>query len=127
MSEEHKLKMKTAREKKQKEKRESMIILKQEKDLLRIKKVKEVTLLKEEVENDVKPQSKQSPNINIEDAVLEGIAKYEIVRKKRKAEKRQQKDEDLAKQKIKDTLIRAINPRGHNNNNNNNNMFYGYY
>ena len=91
-----------------------MVILKQEKDLLRIKKVKEVTLLKEEVENDVKPQSKQSPNINIEEAVLDGIAKYEIVRKKRKAVKRQQKDEDEAKQKIKDTLLRAINPKDHN-------------
>ena len=81
MSDEHKLKMKTAREKKQKEKRESMVILKQEKDLLRIKKVKEVTELKDEVENNIKPKQN---NIDVEKAVLDGITKYEIVRKQRK-------------------------------------------
>lgn len=130
MTDEHKLKMKTAREKKQKEKRESMVILKQEKDLLRIKKVKEVTQLKDEVENNIKPNSlinacgvKQyhySNNMDVEKAVLDGITKYEIVRKQRKLEKKQMKEEEEAKSKVQQTLLRAINPRD-------NNMFSGCY
>ena len=121
MSDEHKLKMKTAREKKQKEKRESMVILKQEKDLLRIKKVKEVTELKDEVENNIKPkQYHYSNNMDVEKAVLDGITKYEIVRKQRKLEKKQMKEEEEAKSKVQQTLLRAINPRD-------NNMFSGCY
>ena len=121
MSDDHKLKMKTAREKKQKEKRESMVILKQEKDLLRIKKVKEVTELKDEVENNIKPkQYHYSNNMDVEKAVLDGITKYEIVRKQRKLEKRQLKEEEEAKSKVQQTLLRAINPRD-------NNMFSGCY
>ena len=121
MSDDHKLKMKTAREKKQKEKRESMVILKQEKDLLRIKKVKEVTELKDEVENNIKPkQYHYSNNMDVEKAVLDGITKYEIVRKQRKLEKKKQKEEDDAKSKIQETLLRAINPRDTN-------MFAGCY
>ena len=121
MSDEHKLKMKTAREKKQKEKRESMVILKQEKDLLRIKKVKEVIELKDEVENNIKPkQYHYSNNMDVEKAVLDGITKYEIVRKQRKLEKKQMKEEDEAKSKVQQTLLRAINPRD-------NNMFAGCY
>tara|TARA_R110002126_G_scaffold61513_1_gene158974 strand:- start:895 stop:1260 length:366 start_codon:yes stop_codon:yes gene_type:complete len=115
MSDEHKLKMKTAREKKQKEKRESMVILKQEKDLLRIKKVKEVTELKDEVENNIKPkQYHYSNNMDVEKAVLDGITKYEIVRKQRKLEKKQLKEEEEAKSKVQQTLLRAINPRDNN-------------
>ena len=115
MSDDHKLKMKTAREKKQKEKRESMVILKQEKDLLRIKKVKEVTELKDEVENNIKPkQYHYSNNMDVEKAVLDGITKYEIVRKQRKLEKRQLKEEEEAKSKVQQTLLRAINPRDNN-------------
>ena len=115
MSDEHKLKMKTAREKKQKEKRESMVILKQEKDLLRIKKVKEVTELKDEVENNIKPkQYHYSNNMDVEKAVLDGITKYEIVRKQRKLEKKKMKEEEEAKSKVQQTLLRAINPRDNN-------------
>tara|TARA_R110000772_G_scaffold23430_1_gene62695 strand:+ start:316 stop:933 length:618 start_codon:yes stop_codon:yes gene_type:complete len=121
MTDEHKLKMKTAREKKQKEKRESMVILKQEKDLLRIKKVKEVTQLKDEVENNVKPkQYHYSNNMDVEKAVLDGITKYEIVRKQRKLEKKKKKEEEDAKSQVQQTLLRAINPRD-------NNMFAGCY
>ena len=121
MSDEHKLKMKTAREKKQKEKRESMVILKQEKDLLRIKKVKEVTELKDEVENNIKPkQYHYSNNMDVEKAVLDGITKYEIVRKQRKLEKKKMKEEEEAKSKVQQTLLRAINPRDTN-------MFSGCY
>jgi len=115
MTDEHKLKMKTAREKKQKEKRESMVILKQEKDLLRIKKVKEVTQLKDEVENNVKPkQYHYSNNLDVEKAVLDGITKYEIVRKQRKLEKKKKKEEEDAKSQVQQTLLRAINPRDNN-------------
>ena len=121
MSDDHKLKMKTAREKKQKEKRDSMVILKQEKDLLRIKKVKEVIELKDEVENNIKPkQYHYSNNMDVEKAVLDGITKYEIVRKQRKLEKKQMKEEEEAKSKVQQTLLRAINPRD-------NNMFSGCY
>ena len=121
MSDDHKLKMKTAREKKQKEKRESMVILKQEKDLLRIKKVKEVTELKDEVENNIKPkQYHYSNNMDVEKAVLDGITKYEIVRKQRKLEKKKMKEEEEAKSKVQQTLLRAINPRDTN-------MFSGCY
>ena len=114
MTEEHKAKMKAAREKKQKEKREAQTILKQEKDLLRKKKVKDVTALKEEIENP-KPKPPPKKEINIEQAVMDGIMKYETIRKQRKSEKKKVQQEEAEKKKLQDTLLRAVRPQKNNN------------
>ena len=121
MTEEHKAKMKAAREKTQKEKREARELMKQEKVLLRQKKVKEVSKLKKEVEEpeeitkEEEPKkeepTKQSEAIDIEKAVLDGIMKYETIRKTRKADKKKEKEKEASDKQIRDTLLRATNPK----------------
>jgi len=119
MSEEHKAKMKAARERTQKEKREARELMKQEKVLLRQKKVKEVSKLKKEIEEPVEEEIKVEPPspieksepIDIEKAVLDGIMKYETIRKSRKAEKKKVKEKEASDKQIRDTLLRATNPK----------------
>ena len=121
MTEEHKAKMKAARERTQKEKREVRDIMKQEKVLLRQKKVKEVSKLKKEIEDETKePEeiipsiekpTKQSEPVDIEKAVLDGIMKYETLRKSRKVEKKKVKEKEASNKQIRDTLLRATNPK----------------
>ena len=117
MSDEHKAKMKSARERTQKQKREVRDIIKQEKVLLRQKKVKEVSKLKKEVEEPLEeeeyipPQIKQSDPVDIEKAVLDGIMKYETLRKSRKVEKKKVKEKEATDKQIRDTLLRATNPK----------------
>ena len=121
MTEEHKAKMKAAREKTQKEKREARELMKQEKVLLRQKKVKEVSKLKKEVEEpeeitkEEEPTkeepTKQTESVDIEKAVLDGIMKYETIRKTRKADKKKEKEKEASDKQIRDTLLRATNPK----------------
>lgn len=120
MTEEHKAKMKAARERTQKEKREARELMKQEKVLLRQKKVKEVSKLKKEIEDPVEEEiskeeepkpTKQSEPIDIEKAVLDGIMKYETIRKSRKADKKKEKEQEASDKQIRDTLLRATNPK----------------
>jgi hypothetical protein len=118
MTEEHKAKMKAAREKTQKAKREARELMKEEKVLLRQKKVKEVSKLKKEVEDPVEeeikveppPQIEKSEPVDIEKAVLDGIMKYETIRKSRKADKKKEKEKEASDKQIRDTLLRATNP-----------------
>jgi hypothetical protein len=120
MTEEHKAKMKAAREKTQKAKREARELIKEEKVLLRQKKVKEVSKLKKEIEEPeeitkeeepIKEEpTKQTEPIDIEKAVLDGIMKYETIRKTRKADKKKEKEKEASDKQIRDTLLRATNP-----------------
>ena len=124
MTEEHKAKMKAARERTQKAKREARDLIKQEKVLLRQKKVKEVSKLKKEVEDPIETEeptkeeepiieepTKQSEPVDIEKAVLDGIMKYETIRKTRKADKKKEKEKEASDKQIRDTLLRATNPK----------------
>ena len=140
LSEEHKRKMREAREKTQKEKRDATNFIKQKKDLVRQKKLLEVQALKKEIDNTPKPDpinqrpasptppsprrptppppkiraaSPQPRNVDIEKAVLDGITKYEILRKTRKEEKKKNKAVQDEHDKIQATIMRAMQPRNH--------------
>ena len=135
LSEEHKRKMREARERTQKEKRDATNFMKQKKDLVRQKKLLEVQALKKEIDNTPKPDPinqrpaspipqeppppkiratvPQSQSVDIEKAVLEGITKYEILRKTRKEEKKKNKAVQDEHDKIQATIMRAMQPRNH--------------
>lgn len=119
MSEEHKQKLALAREKamavrkaKAEEKKKMKELEKEEKELLKAQKVKKVQKLKKEVEEPeevvVQKPSIQPQQISgltkkdLEDAQFEAIAKYESMRKQRKAEKKQ-----------KEELLKKIAPQQH--------------
>ena len=112
MSEEHKKKLAEARKKavevrKQKaiERKQQQALDKEEKELLKKQKVKRVQKLKEEVEEPATPKPAPAPvqepapiqrdsetwitKKDLEQAQYEAIAKYETLRKQRKAEKKQ--------------------------------------
>ena len=105
MSEEHKEKLKYAREKaiesrrqKQKERQEQKEFEAQEKELLKKKKQKDFEKLKKEVNDEVAPEPSPKPQIiqqsftkkDLEEAQLDAIIKYEAIRKERKAKKREE-------------------------------------
>ena len=123
MSAEHKEKLKIAREKalevrraNSKAKKEDKELIKKEKQLLR--KQKEQTVQKLEKDTNDYSDSKPAPQkkeINIEEAVLNGITQYEIIRKQRKKEKNENNKKLQESQQIKDQLSRAIAPKKPNN------------
>ena len=111
LSEEHKLKLAKAREKayiarkaKAKARKEDKELDKKSKELLRVKKQKDVEKLEKEVISGIKPTS-TTTSIDIEKAVLDGIAKYEELRKARKKEKealqKKEKEENEVREKLK--------------------------
>lgn len=111
LSEEHKLKLAKAREKayiarkaKAKVRKEDKELDKKSKELLRVKKQKDVEKLEKEVISGIKPTS-TTTSIDIEKAVLDGIAKYETLRKARKKEKeavqKKEKEENEVREKLK--------------------------
>ena len=135
MSEEHKAKLALAREKamavrkaKAEEKKKMKALENEEKELLKTQKVKRVQKLKkqveaedDEVDNGVE-KIKQEPHYmkenqrvgvtvfskkDLEDAQFEAIAKYETLRKQRKAEKKQQQ----AIEQSKKELLNKLNPQ----------------
>jgi len=121
MSEAHKEKLKFAREKaiasrqtKAKERKEMKSLDMKEKELLKQQKVHKVKKLEKEVEGhvefDEKPKVESKP-IDIENAVFEGIAKYETLRKQRKKDKQLTKSKEEAEQQVRDTLMRAVTPQ----------------
>ncbi len=122
MSEEHKEKLKLAREKamasrkkKAQERKESKELEKQEKELLKKQKVKRVQKLKEEVEEDVPPQPIK-PNVSftkedLEEAQLKAIMNYEKIRKSRKAEKQERLKKEKEEEALKQTIRRAVQPQ----------------
>tara|TARA_R110002074_G_scaffold388957_2_gene571944 strand:- start:1298 stop:1999 length:702 start_codon:yes stop_codon:yes gene_type:complete len=119
MSEAHKLKLKAAREKavavrkaKAQVRKEDKLLDKKTTELLRTKKKKEVDRLEKEV-NDEIPTPKPSPEgygVDVEKAVLDGIAKYEVLRKQRKKEKQEVQKKEKEENEMKDKLRRAIAP-----------------
>ncbi len=121
MSEEHKAKLALAREKamavrkaKALEKKKMKEIEKETNNLRKKKKMKEFEQLKTEVNEDIPPQkisvvekpASSFTKKDLEDAQLEAITKYEILRKARKEEKRKQQAID----KQKKELLNKINP-----------------
>jgi hypothetical protein len=105
------------RQKKAADKKETLEIEKQEKELLKKQRVKKLKKLKEEVEEGepvapppAAPIKKESSGVDVERAVLEGITKYELIRKQRKKEKREQEARDKEEDMVRETLRRAVAP-----------------
>lgn len=131
MSEEHKEKLKFAREKamasrksKAKERKESKALDIEEKELLKKQKVKRVKKLKEEVDDETdevnpnfvyedtkKSSNKQSfSKEDLEDAQLNAILNYEKIRKERKKEKLEKLKQNADQEQLKQKLRRAVAP-----------------
>ena len=122
MSEEHKDKLKIAREKamesrrkKAQERKDAKELEKEEKELLKKQKVKRVKQLKEEVEEDIPPKKEivkeQSfTKKDLEDAQLQAIMNYEKIRKSRKAEKQEKMKKEAEEEAIKNQIRRAVAP-----------------
>ena len=131
MSEEHKEKLKFAREKamasrksKAKERKESKALDLEEKELLKKQKVKRVKKLKEEVDDETdevnpnfvyedtkKSSNKQSfSKEDLEDAQLNAILNYEKIRKERKKEKLEKLKQNADQEQLKQKLRRAVAP-----------------
>ena len=131
MSEEHKEKLKFAREKamasrksKAKERKESKALDLEEKELLKKQKVKRVKKLKEEVDDETdevnpnfvyedtkKSSNKQSfSKEDLEDAQLNAILNYEKIRKERKKEKHEKLKQNADQEQLKQKLRRAVAP-----------------
>tara|TARA_R110001592_G_scaffold134903_1_gene350779 strand:+ start:114 stop:722 length:609 start_codon:yes stop_codon:yes gene_type:complete len=119
MTEEHKAKLFSARDKAMKvrkanaeERKKMKAVDIEEKDLLKKQKIKRVKKLKEEVDSDneetiIKPikQTSQITKKDLEDAQLDAIIKYEAMRKERKAEKK--KAEMIENERL--NMINTIN------------------
>jgi len=123
MSEEHKQKLALAREKamaarkkKAADKKVAKALELEEKELLKKQKHKRVQKLKEEVEEDIKP-NEPKPNGNfftkeqLEEAQLNAIMNYEKIRKTRKAEKKEKQKKDMEQEALKQTIRRAVQPQ----------------
>ena len=90
--------------------------------LLKKQRIKKVKKLKEEVEEpeplkEIKETARPNQNnVDVEKAVLEGITKYELIRKQRKKEKREQEARDKEEDLVRETLRRAVapTPKAHN-------------
>ena len=120
MSEAHKLKLKAVREKamatrkaKAAVRKEDKLLQKKNQELLRTKKKKDVEKLEKEINNEL-PTPKPSPEsygVDVEKAVLDGIAKYEVLRKQRKKEKQESQKKEKEENEMKEKLRRAIAPQ----------------
>ena len=120
MTEEHKEKLKVAREKamasriaKAKERKENIELEKQEKELLKAQKVKRVQKLKEEVNDEPIKEIKKEPIFtkkDLEEAQLQAIMNYEKIRKSRKAEKEERKKKEAEEEALRNQLRRAVAP-----------------
>ena len=119
MTEEHKAKLFSARDKAMKvrkanaeERKKMKAVDIEEKDLLKKQKIKRVKKLKEEVDSDNEEtiiktikQTSQITKKDLEDAQLDAIIKYEAMRKERKAEKK--KAEMIENERL--NMINTIN------------------
>ena len=122
MSEEHKEKLKKAREKAMavrkknaQEKKDAKALDKEEKELLKKQKVKRVKQLKEEVDEvaPTQPIKKQEPIFtkkDLEDAQLSAIMNYEKIRKSRKEQKKIEAEKNKEEEALKAQLRRAVAP-----------------
>lgn len=124
MTEEHKEKLKVAREKamasriaKAKERRENIELERQERELLKAQKVKRVQKLKAEVNDEVVNEPlkeiKSEPSFtkkDLEEAQLQAIMNYEKIRKSRKAEKKERQKVEAEQEALRNQLRRAVAP-----------------
>ena len=127
LSDAHKEKLKAARVKAIEvrrqmaaEKKEAKDLESVEKDLLKKQRVRKVQKLKEEVDNDppqesvpfkeIKEKAQPAQPVDVEKAVIEGITKYELIRKLRKKEKREQEAREKEENLVRETLRRAVAP-----------------
>lgn len=110
-----------ARLRKSAERKADLQLAKDEKDLLKKQRVKRVNQLKEEVGEEPKPapEPKQPPappkssaysQSDLDDAVLNGIMKYETIRKQRKETKKVDAAAAAEKEAIKAQLRAAVAP-----------------
>ena len=144
MSEEHKEKLKGAREKalevrrkNANEKKEMKDLQKEEKELIKKSQIKKVNKLKEEVGIDIVVKESPEPKPpseplkgepvsdgrltkkDLEDAQLEAIIKYEMIRKQRKKEKYEKQKHEKEEAQVRETLMRAVAPQRNNYQSNN--------
>ena len=119
MSEEHKEKLKMAREKALETRRRNSKDKKELVDLEKRAKQKKKDQLKKFVESDeeeeVKPKVVErivKQDIDVEKAVLDGIMKYETIRKARKKKKYEDQEVDRDHEKLKKQINNAIQPQG---------------
>ena len=142
--EEHKEKLKGAREKalevrrkNANEKKEMKDLQKEEKELIKKSQIKKVNKLKEEVGIDIVVKESPEPKPpseplkgepvsdgrltkkDLEDAQLEAIIKYEMIRKQRKKEKYEKQKHEKEEAQVRETLMRAVAPQRNNYQSNN--------
>lgn len=139
MSEEHKAKLKVARDKalavrrkNAAEKKELKDLQKQEKELIKKNQIKKVNKLKEEIGDEEAPEPIKEPikkreasyptstitKKDLEEAQLEAIIKYETIRKQRKKEKQERMKHENEQKLVRDTLMRAVAPKNNYKTNN---------
>ena len=117
MTEEHKEKLKLAREKAMLAKKKNALERKELKELETKAIVKKKATKKKELEdivNDVpppRPTAEIDPQI-IEKAIAEALQKNEIMRQRRKEKKKADKDEAIEKAKAEEEIRKAIYPPG---------------
>jgi hypothetical protein len=124
MSEAHKEKLKAARVKamesrkaKAQEKKDAKALEKEEKELLKKQKVKRVKQLKEEVDEEPKPKSREADypistitKKDLEEAQLTAIMNYEKIRKQRKEQKKIDQEKNKEQEAIRNQIRRAVAP-----------------
>jgi len=121
MTEDHKEKLKLAREKamasrkaKAAERKVAKQLDNEEKELLKKQKVKRVQKLKEEIEEDTPPKETKKSVLfskeDLEEAQLQAIMNYEKIRKSRKAEKQERIKKEKEEEAIKNQIRRAVAP-----------------
>ena len=125
LSEEHKAKLAVSRAKalevrraKAAERKKMKELEKEEKELLKTQKIKKVQKLKEEVSDDIPKEEKRVGVVvpdngfvtkkDLEQAQLDAIMKYEAIRKARKEEKKKAALVEAEKQKMLNTINRAV-------------------
>tara|TARA_R110001592_G_scaffold341180_1_gene629956 strand:- start:3056 stop:3817 length:762 start_codon:yes stop_codon:yes gene_type:complete len=142
MSEEHKAKLKVARDKalavrrkNAAEKKELKDLQKEEKDLIKKNQIKKVNKLKKEIaveeEEPPMPEPFKEPvkreasyptstitKKDLEEAQLEAIIKYETIRKQRKKEKQERMKHENEQKMVRETLMRAVAPQNNYKTNN---------
>ena len=89
---------------------------KEEKELLKLKKVKDLQKLKKSVMEEEEPKvvikkEKQLTKEDLQEAQLQAIMKYEYLRKERKEVKKKAQEEAEHNQKVRAKLMNARNPR----------------
>ena len=119
MSEEHKEKLKKAREKALETRRRNAQEKKEMKELEKRAKQKKKDNLKKFVEEDEvvenKPQIIEKTikqDIDVEKAVLDGIMKYETIRKERKKKKQEEQRIKQEHDRLKKQINNAVQPQG---------------